>query len=103
VLYHKDGNYLMAFVDVPVLGYVEPLPGIPPTASYLRDLVQRLTGQRGVILYTTAQSPQGPDFLAKALGWKTERLPLEPSLDATADEYLTLVDRWVSAVAGSKS
>jgi zinc/manganese transport system substrate-binding protein len=103
VLYHKDGNYLMAFLEVPVLGYVEPVPGVPPTAPQLRDLVQRLKGRQGVVLYTTAQPSQGPEFIAGALGWKTAQLPLEPSLDATSDEYLNLIDRWVSAVAGAKS
>ena len=36
VLYHKDANYLMALLGVPVLGYVEPLPGFPPRRSTSR-------------------------------------------------------------------
>jgi len=102
VLYHKDGNYLMAFLEVPVLGYIEPLPGIPPTAPQLRDLVQRLKGRQGVVVFTTGQPSQGPEFIASALGWKSAQLPLEPPLDATADDYLGLIDRWVSAVAGAR-
>ena len=100
VLYHKDGNYLMAFLEVPVLGYIEPLPGVPPTAPQLRDLVQRLTGRKGVVVYAAGQPSQGPRFIAGALGWPATQLPLEPSVDATADDYLTLIERWVSAVAG---
>ena len=103
LLYHKDVNYLMARLGLPVLGYIEPIPGVPPTAQHLRNLVQRFTGQRGVILHTTAQPPQGPDFLAKGLGWAATRLPLEPSVDATADDYFALIDRWVTALAGARS
>ena len=49
---------------VPVLGYIEPLPGIPPTASHLRDLVDRLTGAKGVILYNSYHPSEGPHFSA---------------------------------------
>lgn len=100
VLYHKDGNYLAAFLGVSVLGYVEPLPGIPPTASHLRDLVTRLAGTRGVILYNAYQSREGPDFLGRQLGWKTVQLPLEVPLDAGGAAYLALIDQWVQAIAG---
>ncbi|HYN42612.1 MAG TPA: zinc ABC transporter substrate-binding protein, partial [Thermoanaerobaculia bacterium] len=42
VLYHKDANYLLALLGAPLLGYVEPLPGIPPTAAHLSGLVGQL-------------------------------------------------------------
>lgn len=103
VLYHKDGNYLMAFLEVPVLGYIEPLPGVPPTASQLRDLVQRLKGRQGTIVFATGQPSQGPEFLAKALGWPVAQLPLEPGIEASTEDYLNLIDRWVTAVAGPNS
>jgi zinc/manganese transport system substrate-binding protein len=101
VLYHKDVNYLAAFLDVPVLGYLEPVPGVPPTASHLRDLVQRLKGTRGVILFSTFQSNDGPDFLTRELGWPRVQLPLEVSLDADGAAYLAHIDAWVNAVSGA--
>ena len=103
VLYHKDGNYLLAFLEVPLLGYIEPLPGVPPTAPQLRDLVQRLKGRKGTIVFTTGQPSQGPQFLAKELGWPAAQLPLEPAVEATTEDYLNLIDRWVTAVAGPSS
>ena len=101
VFYHKDGNYLAAFLGVPVLGYVEPLPGIPPTASHLRELVGRLRGAKGVILYNSFHPKDGPDFLARQLGWKAVQLQLEVPLDATGATYLDHLDRWVTAVTGA--
>jgi zinc/manganese transport system substrate-binding protein len=98
VLYHRDVNYLAAFVNVPVLGYIEPVPGIPPTASHLRDLVQRLKSSRGVILYSTFQSSDGPEFLARNLGWPRVQLQLEVPLDADGSAYLDHVDAWVRAL-----
>jgi len=102
LLYHKDVNYLMTLLGLPVLGYIEPIPGVPPTAQHLRDLVQRLRSRRGAVLYTTAQSSQGPLFVGKELGWKVTQLPLEPPLSATSDDYFALIDRWVAALAGAK-
>lgn len=99
VLYHKDANYLFALLGVPVLGYVEPLPGIPPTAQHLSDLVARLTGTKGVVVYTDYQPSQGADFVAGKLGWKAIRLPIEAGPAADSGAYFKLIDRWVEAVA----
>lgn len=102
VLYHKDTNYLAALLNVPILGYVEPLPGIPPTAAHLQGLVRSLSGKKGVILYNTFQSGDGPSFLARNLGWKAEQLQLEVDLGADGKGYLDHVDRWVTAIASGK-
>lgn len=102
VLYHKDTSYLAALLNVPILGYVEPLPGIPPTAAHLQGLVRSLSGKKGVILYNTFQSGDGPSFLARNLGWKAQQLQLECGLDATGSQYLDHVDRWVTAIASGK-
>jgi zinc/manganese transport system substrate-binding protein len=100
--YHKDINYLTELVGVPILGYVEPLPGIPPTASHLQDLVRRLKGRTGIVLYNSFQSSGGPDFLAKNLGWKTRQLQLEVDLNAGGEAYLSHTDEWVTAIASAK-
>jgi zinc/manganese transport system substrate-binding protein len=102
VFYHKDGNYLAALLDIPILGYVEPLPGIPPTASHLRELVQRLSGRRGVILYNSYHSSNGPDFLARNLEWPKAQLQLEVALHSDAKGYLEHIERWVAAIASAK-
>ena len=102
LLFHKDVNYLANLLGVPIVGYIEPVPGVPPTAGHLRDLVARLKGTRGVILYTTFQPSDGPDYLAKNLGWPVQRLQLEPPADAGLDGYLAHLDRWVAAIASAK-
>lgn len=102
VFYHQDANYLAELLGIPVLGYVEPLPGIPPTAPHLKNLVQRLAGKKGVIIYNSFQSGEGPAFLAKHLNWKTQQLPLEVGLQDGLPGYLDLIDRWVTALALGK-
>ena len=102
VLYHQDANYLLALLGVPVLGYVEPLPGIPATAEHLSGLVAQLKGKKGAVLFTEYQAAQGPDFLARNLGWPKVRLGLEAGLNADAGAYFAMIDRWVAAVASAK-
>lgn len=103
VFYHKDGNYIAAFLGVPVLGWLEPLPGIPPTASHLSGLVERLKGSKGVILYNSFHPKNGPEFLSRQLGWKAVQLPIEVPLDATGATYLAHIDLWVQAMIGGAS
>lgn len=102
VLYHKDANYLLGLLGVPLLGYVEPLPGIPPTAEHLSALVAQLKGRKGIILFTDYQPAQGPDFLARTLGWPKQQLEPEVSLKGDATAYLEMLDGWVKAVSSSK-
>ena len=99
VLFHQDANYLLYRFNVPLLGFLEPVPGIPPTARQLRTLLDSLAGRDGVILYTTFQPAQAPEALADQLGWPTARLPLEPSLVASGFTYIAHIDRWVDAIA----
>lgn len=99
VLYHKDGNYLLAFLGLPVLGYLEPVPGVAPTASHLDELATKLKGQRGVIVHTPYQPPAGAEKLASLTGWKVAALPIEPPAGSDASGYFALLDRWVGALA----
>lgn len=100
VMYHKDANYLLKLLDVPVLGYLEPLPGVPPTASHLRDLVRNLEGQDGITLHTDFQPARGAQFLERELGWPSRQLPNQVSPDADAMEaYFEMIDAWVEALA----
>ena len=99
VLFHQDANYLFYRFDVPLLGFLEPVPGVPPTGAHVRSLIDALSGRRGVIVYTPFQPSQAPESLAGALGWPAIRLPLEPPLGATGSGYIEHIDRWVEALA----
>jgi zinc/manganese transport system substrate-binding protein len=100
VFYHKDVDYLAELLEVPILGYVEPLPGIPPTARHLRELVTRLRGRDGVVLHVQFQPGDGPAFLARELGWQAQQIPNQVAPDAASAAYFGMIDRWVAAMAG---
>ncbi|RLK48730.1 zinc/manganese transport system substrate-binding protein [Alkalispirillum mobile] len=98
LLYHEDADYLLERLGVELLGYVEPLPGVEPTASHLRDLVRQLEGSDGVILRAEFQPERGPAFMAEQLGWPHHALPTGVPVDGDQEDYLALIDRWVEAM-----
>lgn len=102
MLYHKDGNYLLARFNLSALGYIEPLPGIPPSATHILKLVREQRGRKGVILHTVYQGHAGIAQLASQLGWKASALPLDPPAGAGQADYFTLIDQWLNAVAAGK-
>lgn len=102
VLYHKDADYLARLLDVRVLGYIEPIPGVPPTGRHLRELLSQLRdhGERGSIAHASYESSRGPNYLRDALGWPVHGLPTDVAIDASASDYLELIDAWVQAFTG---
>jgi len=102
LLYHRDAIYLLERFGVPLLGTIEPVPGVPPTGRQLSALKAALAGRRGVILYGPYQSPQAPQALARDLGWPVVQLPLEPPAEADGKGYLDHLGRWVAALASAR-
>jgi zinc/manganese transport system substrate-binding protein len=99
VLYHRDAKYLLDLFEIPLLGLVEPVPGIPPSGAHIKQLTERLTGRYGIIIHTPYQSASAPRALADATGWQRIQLQLEPPLDADGEGYLAHIDNWVAALA----
>jgi zinc/manganese transport system substrate-binding protein len=67
VPYHKNTVYLSHWLGMTEVMYMEPKPGIPPSAGYLSELVVRLQAEPADALIRTAY--QDP----KAAGWLSEK------------------------------
>lgn len=101
VFHHKDTLYLMQRLQLPTLGYLEPVPGVPPTAGHLRRLTEELQGRKGIIIHAPYYPARGPDKLARALGWPTAQLFTEPH-ESRLDSYIALIDQWVETLASAR-
>jgi len=100
VLYHKDADYLMDRLGVPVYGYLEPLPGIPPTGRHVSQLVNELRDREGAIFHMSYESPRGANRLGQALGWPVFRMRNNVPADGTIDDYTALIESWVTRLEG---
>ena len=86
---------------MPVLGYIEPVPGIPANRLAPSRFWCSACRALGAILYSSFQSNDGPEFLARNLGWGRVQLQLEVPLDADGAAYLDHIDAWVNALIGA--
>jgi zinc/manganese transport system substrate-binding protein len=102
MLYHRDAIYLLDRLGIPLLGDIEPVPGVPPTGAHLKRLLDEYSSRKGVIIYPVYKSSRVPEKLAGDLSWEAIKLPLEPPKDADGDGYLSLIDEWVMAIASAK-
>ena len=98
LLYHEDADYLLAALGVEHLGYLEPLPGIPPTAAHLRALVRDLSGKNGIVWSMNYHPAQGGEFIARELGWRAVQQPSQVAMDGDADAYFAMIDAWVQTL-----
>jgi zinc/manganese transport system substrate-binding protein len=98
--YHRSWTYFADAFGLEIAGTVEPVPGIPPTARHLADLVA-MAKQRGVglLLQEPYFSNDGAKFLARSAGVRTA--VAAPSCDAPqAGSYLAHFASVMSALRG---
>ena len=102
VTYHKDLSYFAARFGLKVVDYVEPKPGIQPSAKHLEELTARLkAGEAGVILTRPYVEHRSTDLLAERTGVKVVTLPLEVGGVPEATDYFTLFDQVTTRIAGA--
>ena len=69
--YHSSWIYFAHAFNLTIAGYVEPLPGIPPTGKHLIDLVTMIKKDNISILLQEPYFPdEAPQFLARQTGIK---------------------------------
>jgi ABC-type Zn uptake system ZnuABC Zn-binding protein ZnuA len=69
--YHSSWVYLAAAFNLTIAGNVEPLPGIPPTAKHLAELIALIKSEHIQILIQEVYFPdESSKFLARETGIK---------------------------------
>ena len=99
LLFHQDADYLAQLMDVSIHGYLEPVPGTPPTGRHLNRLVGELGDRDGVVIRQPWHSERAVNFIHEQLGWPVRVLPSNVPVGGDADDYLELIDDWVQALA----
>jgi len=93
ISYHKDYSYFAARFGIRVAEYVEPKPGIQPSAKHLEDLARLLSqGDIRLILTRPYVEHRSTDSLAEKAGVKVVTIPLEVGGAPEATDYFTLFD-----------
>jgi zinc/manganese transport system substrate-binding protein len=99
VTYHSSWVYFAKAYGLRIVGYVEPFPGIPPTAKHLQELVDRIKAEKaGILLQEPYYGDSDPKFLERNTGIKAFRFT--PSCEgAGPEDYFKHFDAMTSALS----
>lgn len=101
VSHHRGFTYLADWLKLDIVADIEPKPGIPPTASHLAELVERLAPNppAGIVRtpYTDAKASQ---WLSDRLGVPAIVLPFTVGGNPDANDLFGLFDSTLSLLEG---
>lgn len=101
VAYHKNWTYFTNTFDLSVIDYVEPKPGIPPSAKHVHRLIEEIKERQiRVLLAANYFSRQQVEAIAERTGCIAVRVPMGPST-ISAESYFELVDLWVNELTNA--
>ncbi|MFN3813785.1 MAG: metal ABC transporter substrate-binding protein, partial [Aquificaceae bacterium] len=72
--YHRLYDYLLRRYDLMIVGTLEPLPGIPPTAKHIEELIRTSQGVK-FVLQDVYHERRTANYVASRLGAKMVVLP----------------------------
>jgi zinc/manganese transport system substrate-binding protein len=97
VAYHKYFEYLAAEFGFQFIGYIEPKPGIPPSAAHIEELIEAMKRAKpDAILVTPAYGMQEAEFLSSKTGVKVIVLPHDVGSLPGTDDLISFWDKVVS-------
>jgi zinc/manganese transport system substrate-binding protein len=103
VIMHRDQAYLCHWLGLNEVASIEPKPGVPPTASYLGQLVTKLAGTPPKLIMLNAYND------AKPANWLSERvhapavvLPFSVGGSPEAKDLFGLFDDTLNKLLASK-
>jgi zinc/manganese transport system substrate-binding protein len=102
VVIHRDQAYLCHWLGLRELAAIEPKPGVPPSSSYLAELVTKLTAAPPKMILRNAYND------SKAVDWLSERihapvvlLPYSVGGTPEAKDLFSLFDDTINRLLGA--
>jgi len=101
VTYHKSWSYVAHWLGLEEVGYIEPKPGIPPTANHTAQLVELMkkNGVRLVIVESFYPSTMAK-FVAENGKARLVAAPSNVGATSAIKTYFDLVDAVLAALKG---
>jgi zinc/manganese transport system substrate-binding protein len=97
IAYHKYFEYLAAEYGFKIIGYIEPKPGIPPSAAHIEGLIETMKKEKpAAILVTPANGMQEAESLSAKTGVKVIVLPHDVGSLPGTDDLISYWDKVIS-------
>jgi ABC-type Zn uptake system ZnuABC Zn-binding protein ZnuA len=99
VAYHKYFEYLASEFGFQIVGYMEPKPGIPPSAAHIEELIENMKRTKpDAILVTPANGLQEAEFLSAKTGVKVVVLPHDVGSMPGTDDWFSFMDKVIMSL-----
>ena len=100
VTYHKSWSYVARWLGLQELGYVEPKPGIPPTANHTAQLIELMKKSGARLVIVELFYPSGLSrFVADNAHARLVAAPSDVGATPTIKSYFDLVDALIAALS----
>ncbi len=99
VEYHKLYDYFLIRYQIVPVGTIEPLPGIPPTAKHLENLIQTIKTEKVNLILQDVYHPVKPaQFLSEKSSVKYVIIPHDVGSVSEAKDIFSLFDEIVKRI-----
>ncbi len=96
VVHHKSFSYLIDWLQMERIATLEPRPGIPPTASHLKNLLSRLKNESEFIIINSPYDPNdASEWLSEKTGAMAITLPYTIGGDEKSNDIFALFERTI--------
>lgn len=96
VVHHNAWAYLINWLELDLVGTLEPKPGLPPTSTHLSRLLEQMERQPAkVIIRSPYQGARASDWLSERTGIATVVLPSTVGGNEAATDLFGLFDNIV--------
>jgi len=96
--YHGTYRYLFAWLGIQQVADLEPKPGVSPTTAHLNSLASFNAEQAYAIVYSTHQSHNAANWLAKRTALPVIALPQSVGGSEAALDLFSLIDSSINAL-----
>lgn len=100
IVYHKSLPYFAKRFGLKIVGQLEPKPGIPPTATHLKKIVEDGKEQGvKVIMMEVFYDKKAAEYVAQRIGAQVAVVPNSVGGTKEAKDYFSLMDTIVNRLA----
>ncbi|MFC2129108.1 metal ABC transporter substrate-binding protein, partial [Bacteroidota bacterium] len=99
VAYHKNWAYFCDIFGLEIIGYIEPKPGIPPSAKHVQYMIKTIKEQQiKLMLVASYFEKKSPEMIESKTGVMALFLPLFVNGIEEVEDNFQLVDYWIDQI-----
>lgn len=102
IAYHKNWAYFSDVFGLDIVGFIEPKPGIPPSAKHVQYMVNLIKEQNiNMMLVASYFEKKSPQMISEKTNIKAVYLPLFVNRELGINDNFELMDYWIEQVKSS--